>query len=120
VRRTAADAKAEGDAQKFFNNAFGTSDFKVKTDDEVKALAPRQKLAYESARAKQMQNRARSNAASGLWDLNGRSLTPSFITNALPIIERRLQDGKGVDGTDPDTGLPYVNINGKKVLIPKD
>lgn len=120
VRQTAADARAEKDAQGFFSNAFGTSEFKVKTDEEVKALLPKQKQAYEQARAKQAQNRARSNAASGLWDLNGRNLSPSFITNALPIIERRLQGGKGVDGTDPDTGLPYVNINGKKVLIPKD
>lgn len=120
IRKSAADAKVEGDAQKFFNNAFGTSDFKVKTDEEVKALLPKQKQAYEAARAKNAERMARRNAATGLWDLNDRNLSPSFISSALPLIEQRIRDGKGADGTDPGTGLPYVNINGKKVLLPKD
>jgi hypothetical protein len=120
VRKAAADAKVEREAQGFFNNAFGTSDFKVKTDDEVKVLLPKQKKAYEEARAKHEQRTARRNAATGLWDLNGRKLTPSFITSALPLIEKRVMSDKPSDGTDPETGLPYVNINGKKVLLPKD
>jgi hypothetical protein len=120
VRQTAAEAKAERDAQKFFDSSFGTSDFKVKTDDEVKALLPKQKKAYEEARAKQGERMARRNAATGLWDLNGRKLSPSFITSALPIIEKRVMSDKPADGTDAETGLPYVNINGKKVLLPKD
>lgn len=119
IRQTAANAEAEKKAQAFFGNAFGTSDFKVKTDDEVKALLPKQKEAYAKARENQEKTRARSNAASGLWQLNDRKLSPSFIASALPIIEQRVQSGK-VDGTDADTGLPYVNINGKKVLLPKD
>lgn len=119
IRQTAADAEAEKKAQNFFGNAFGTNDFKVKTDDEVKALLPKEKEAYARAREKQAQSRARGNAASGLWQLNDRKLSPSFIASALPIIEQRVQSGK-VDGTDADTGLPYVNINGKKVLLPKD
>ena len=120
VRQTAADAKAEKDAQSFFSNAFGTSDFKVKTDDEVKALLPKQKQAYEAARVKHAERVARRNAATGLWDLNDRKLAPSFISSALPLIEQRIREGKPADGTDPGTGLPYVNINGKKVLLPKD
>jgi len=119
VRQAAADAKVEREAQRFFDNAFGTSDFKVKTDEEVKALLPKQKKAYEEARGKHEARAARRNAASGLWDLNGRMLAPSFISNAMPAIEQRVVAGK-FDGTDAETGLPYVNINGKKVLLPKD
>lgn len=120
TRGAIANAEAEAKAQKHFNTAFGLGDFKVKTDEEVKALLPKQKEEYAKARAKAEQSRARSNAASGLWDLNGRTLSPSFITSALPLIEQRIQSGSGADGTDADTGLPYVNINGKKVLLPKD
>lgn len=119
VRQAAADAKVEREAQKFFDAAFGTSDFKVKTDEQVKALLPKQKKAYEEAREKHEARAARRNAASGLWDLNGRRLAPSFISNAMPAIEQRVVAGK-FDGTDAETGLPYVNINGKKVLLPKD
>lgn len=119
IRSTAANAEAEAKAQKHFGTAFGLGDFKVKTDEEVKALLPKQKEEYAKARAKADQGRARSNAASGLWELNGRTLSPSFITSSMSLIEQRIQSGK-VDGTDPESGLPYVNINGKKVLLPKD
>lgn len=119
IRSTAANAEAEAKAQKHFGTAFGLGDFKVKTDEEVKALLPKQREEYAKARAKAEQSRARSNAASGLWELNGRTLSPSFITSSMGLIEQRIQSGK-VDGTDPESGLPYVNINGKKVLLPKD
>jgi hypothetical protein len=42
------------------------------------------------------------------------------IAQAIPALQRRIADGKGADGIDPASGLPFVNINGKKILLPKD
>lgn len=120
IRQSVQATKSEGEAQKFFRNSFGVGDFSVKTKDEVEALMPEAKREYAAARQKHETAAARSNAATGLWDLNERKFSPSFISNAIPIIESRIRSGKGADGTDEATGLPYININGKKVLIPKD
>jgi hypothetical protein len=113
-------ARTEGEAQKFFRNSFGVGDFSVKTADEVKAMLPDEKKAYAAARQKQEIAVSRMNAASGLWDLNQRKFTPSEISTMIPIIETRIKSGKGADGVDEASGLPFMNINGKKVLLPKD
>jgi hypothetical protein len=120
IRKSAEASRTEGEAQKFFRNSFGVGNFAVKTKDEIEAMTDDQQKGYAAARQKAATAEARANAASGLWDLNSRTLSPSFIATAIPVIEARIRSGKGADGTDTDTGLPFINVNGKKVLIPKD
>ena len=81
---------------------------------------PAQKAEYEKARAEHERRREVANYAQSLYSLNERRVSPATIVAAIPLLKRRIAEGKGADGIDEATGLPYLTINGKKMLVPKD
>jgi hypothetical protein len=120
IRERAQDVKDDESASRMFSNAFGIKEIEVKTKDEVEAMLPKQREAYESQRREQTQRRELSSYAQGIYSLNERKVAPAQITQLIPVLRRRISEGKGADGVDEATGLPFVNFNGKKVLLPKD
>jgi hypothetical protein len=120
VRRRAADRADDESAAKFFGSTFGLKELEVKTKDEVEALMPDQRKAYEQTRQEQSKRRELAGYAQNIYTLNERKVAAPVIAQAIPALQRRIADGKGADGIDPASGLPFVNINGKKILLPKD
>jgi hypothetical protein len=120
VRRRAADRADDESAAKFFGGTFGLKEMEIKTKDEVEALMPDQRKAYEQTRQEQAKRRELAGYAQNIYTLNERKVAAPVIAQAIPALQRRIADGKGADGIDPASGLPFVNINGKKILLPKD
>jgi hypothetical protein len=120
ARRRAADRSDDESAAKFFGSTFGIKEMDVKTDEEIKALMPDQQKAYATARQEQSKRRELAGYAQNIYTLNERKVAAPVIAQAIPALQRRIADGKGADGIDPASGLPFVNINGKKILLPKD
>lgn len=120
IRGRAEQMAGEEKAQKYFRNSFGVTDFQFKTEKEIEDLFPEQKREYAAARQKAVVARSRAELANTLWDLNDRKYSPSIVTNALPVIESRVRSGKGADGIDDATGLPFININGRRFIVPRD
>ena len=117
---TLQGARAENEAMTTFNTTFGVREFQVKTSDEVKALMPDEKKAYETARGQSQLARIKANAASTLWNANDRAISPSIAAGAVEEILRRRAEGKREDGIDEKTKMPYINWVGKRVLVPKE
>jgi hypothetical protein len=107
-------------ATKFFGSAFGLKEIEVKAKDEIEAMLPKQREAYEKQRTEQTQRREIAGYAQNLYSLNERKVPPAQIAQLIPALRRRIASGKGADGVDESTGLPYVTFNGKKILLPKD
>lgn len=123
IRKRQQELREDDSAQKTFKSAFGASDFAVKTKDEVEQMMPKAREEYARARAEHDRRTAMANDAYGIFQLNsinGNKLPPSMVVQALPKLQERLASGKGADGLDGKTGLPYVTINGQKMLLPKD
>lgn len=120
ARRRAADRADDESAAKFFSGAYGLKELDVKTDKEIENLMPDQQKAYAQAREQQAKRREKVVTAMNLYQLNERKIPPSVLAQAIPALERRLADGKGADGIDSATGLPFVNFNGKKILVGRD
>lgn len=120
ARRRQADRADDESAAKFFGSTFGIKEMEVKTKDEVEALMPDQRKAYEQTRQEQAKRRELAGYAQNIYTLNERKVGAPIIAQAIPALQRRIADGRGADGIDPASGLPFVNINGKKILLPKD
>lgn len=120
VRRRTADRADDESAAKFFGSTFGLKELEVKTKDEVEALMPDQRKAYEQTRQEQSKRRELAGYAQNIYTLNERKVPAPVIAQAIPALQRRIAEGKGADGMDPASGLPFVSINGKKILLPKD
>lgn len=120
IRQRQQEVREDESAAKLFGNAFGLKEVEVKTKDEVEAMLPKQREAYEAQRREQTQRRELASYAQGIYSLNERKVAPAQITQLIPVLRRRISEGKGADGIDEATGLPFVNFNGKKVLLPKD
>lgn len=69
---------------------------------------------------KHEQRLSAANDAYNIYQINKRSIPPSEIVAALPKLQERLTSGKGADGVDDKTGLPYIMYNGQKMLLPKE
>jgi len=120
IRERQQQLKEDEGAAKLFGGAFGVKEIEVKTKDEVEAMLPAQRQAYEKQRTEQAQRRELASYAQGVYALNERKVPPAQITQLMPVLRRRISEGKGADGVDEATGLPFVNFNGKKILLPKD
>lgn len=120
IQDRATAIKEDESAARLFNGSFGVKDFEVKTKDEVAALMPREREDYAKARAEHEKRREVASYAQSLYSLNERRLSPAAIVAAIPVLKRRIADGKGADGIDEASGLPYLTINGKKMLVPKE
>jgi hypothetical protein len=120
IRRRAANREDDESAAKFFSSTFGLKEVEVKTKDEIEALMPDQRKAYEQTRQEQVKRRDLAGYAQNIYTLNERKVGAPVIAQAIPALQRRIAEGKGADGIDPASGLPFVNINGKKILLPKD
>jgi hypothetical protein len=120
IRRRTSDRADDESAAKFFGSTFGLKELEVKTKDEVEALMPDQRKAYEQTRLEQTKRRELAGYAQNIYTLNERKVAAPVIAQAIPALQRRIAEGRGADGIDPASGLPFVNINGKKILLPKD
>jgi hypothetical protein len=114
------DLREDEAAQRTFGSAFGVKDFTVKTSDEVKAMMPTEREGYEKARVEHARRASSANDAYNIFQINQRAIPASEIVAALPKLQERLASGKGADGIDEKSGLPYVIYNGKKMLLPKE
>lgn len=120
ITERAQQLKEDESAGKMFNSSFGVKDFEVKPKDEIAAMMPREREDYAKARAEHDKRREVASYAQSLYSLNERKVPPAAIVSAMPVLQRRFAEGKGADGIDQASGLPYVTINGKKILLPKD
>ena len=120
IRERQQQLKEDEGAAKLFGSAFGVKEIEVKAKDEVEAMLPAQRQAYEKQRTEQAQRRELASYAQSVYSLNDRKVPPAQITQLMPVLRRRISEGKGADGVDEATGLPFVNFNGKKILLPKD
>lgn len=120
VRRRAANREDDDAAAKFFSGTFGLRELEVKTKDEIEALMPDQRKAYEDTRREQTRRRELAGYAQNIYTLNERKVGAPVIAQAIPALQRRIAEGRGADGIDSASGLPFVTINGKKILLPKD
>ena len=124
IARTNAETRADSAAvqndirkQESLRSSYQlTAPFVIKTADEVKALIPSEKKAYEQAKARYEQNTSRFNAASSISALNP-DLKVGEITEAVRVLEQRALQGKSADGVD-GSGRAYVTVGGKKILLP--
>ena len=120
IQERAQGIKEDEAAARHFGSAFGVKEFEVKPKDEIDAMLPAQKAAYEAARKENASRREVASYAQGIYSLNERKISPAAISAAIPVLKQRIASGKGADGIDQASGLPYVTINGKKILLPKD
>lgn len=120
IRKRQQEIREDESAAKLFGSAFGVKEIEIKPKDEIEAMLPKQREEYEAKRAEQGKRRELASYAQSLYSLNNREVPPAQISQLIPALQRRLSQGKGADGVDPATGLPFVNFNGKKVLLPKD
>jgi len=120
TRARQADRADDESAAKYFGGAFGLKEFEVKPKDEVDAMLPKQQQAYAQMRQEQGQRREIASYAQNIYSLNGRKVSASFIAQAIPLLKKRNAAGQNSDGTAPASGLPFVTINGQKLLVPKE
>jgi hypothetical protein len=120
IRKRQQEMREDESAAKLFGSAFGVKEIEIKPKDEIEAMLPAQRQAYEQQRSEQQRRRELASYAQNIYSLNERAVPAATIAQAIPALQRRITEGRGADGVDEKTGLPFVNINGKKILLPKD
>lgn len=120
IRARQQDGKDDEQALKTFASSFGYREIEPKTKDEIAELGPKEQELYRSARQEQSRRREAVGYASGIFSLNERKVPAAVIAQVVPTLQRRIKEGKGADGIDEKTKLPFINFNGMKILLPQD